>query len=1565
VMRERANRHRSSTGSEPAAIKLRQRYHRCLVAALGATAVAALVYAHARPPAPIAAEEARAAGSGAPPTAGDSLEPVLGLPEMGVRLLGASPGEAPQEAWALGGGELVEHTGQEGGWQVLPLPLGSEGEPVSVEAEGARVTGDGGVLLRVAAGGTGANVHSPGVVLRDPGGQPRLVAAPEATSDGAGTTLGGDPPAPGGSTSSPEGNAEVATFAAGAYAATDETGGHTGILLAEAGGATGFQVLRYDGSEWTKAPESIDLTEEQEQERKEQEAQRKLEEAQRKKEVEEGKKEPRELKKPEGRFKPERIACGPTATAPLATSPQDCWLLAAYGKGQLALFRRTVSSEDPAGYSWQPVEHIHESFLGEAPTEAGHLTLEALSAEAQMLTVTTQGVWVDFGTKLAGATEASYASELIAPAEDDSPPRSLGRWCYPTGPGCPKSLGGALSGPYSSVAWPAASGEGVGGPGIRILARPNESDLLELPGGSEGSFAATPAAGMSSAAFDSPAQGWLDVASHTGDTADFQGQSQLLEVTSQPQGDRLQETPVPFRRPLLALAQAPGSTPGDPGAQAIAVGVEGETGRYVAGEGWSAEALYNSRGEAEHPTLRGVAWPEPERAYAVGDHGAMWVWRAATGLWEPDPAKDPNFVGNLTAIAFSTVEPNLGYAVGKGGVLLRYGKTWEQEPLPEDLQSVNFTSVAFAGNEALASFRDIEGAHEGGGLAVDEGSGWHIDPGVTALAGQPVLSKVAGLPDGGAVAAGPGTVIERDQPGGPWRFSQPLPEARNISALAAYREPGGSVRAYASIDLDEYLDPNLYPEEERRLEEGPFKVDVALPSAAGAPPLLAQPDPLPDTGYLLKETANGWSDMEHMALPAPGLDREERGPIDVPIRPDPVLALVVSPEGAMGLAVGGQTYDSTGSAPVPEFETAAAMRFPAGSVPANGTTPAAIPTTPGTVTFAVGGYASCINGSNCAGILADSPGPAVALSHAVQVAELTAANSPGGLAGFLYTGGPIPPVVNGSQFFKASEGVGRQSFQSFPRGPSDGGAPVRVIMLDYQNPNIQEEKEFLEKELERAHDEHEPAVVVGGAPLNFTLPEEASQALVYPKQAPDAAEFSAILVNKQAPASAYLFDYPLDNVQTVVSDPAAGPDVPAFGTGGLGYITAPTRPTTTDSLGANGFLIVEVDTAARNPSTNVVPVHARLEPNASQLALDATDGVLLRRSHVALFEGLARRPAGGVAVSDQNRGVGLNVFGAIPYDPIPFDCQGPDCVNEIPVDVTLTSSNPDKGAFVVHEPGVEPRAVLLGADKLPIVDEPRIAKGPHKGELTPDLQFEKNSNGEPINEKEEVVPREQSGTFCAFNAGTTTVSITTGGLTYSEPIAIQAGSVEYPCGTVPLKNPPRAEASLLTGIPLLPLAPSSPPQVNPQIQSIVPPLPPAAVLPLQPHHAHVSPPVLLPFIPLATPTLGPIPAIVPPPPPPVARPIPPSGTSQVYQSSVAPQEKREEEEATSLVGNTQFSAYYANEHGGGPGPWPVLLLVLIAAGAGTGIRRGTRSRAARQPALARARATSRMRGPRR
>jgi hypothetical protein len=1479
-------------------------------------------------------------------TAADGIEPVLGLPASNVVVIGASPQENQGEVWAYGvlgaapasgqGGSfseqftLLQHTDALG-WQVMPLPSRSDGEPLSPHDPSVKLPSDMGPLAgRTTTAGGVVLLTDGGIVTRDPGAQPQLVPDPTApaveSSAGALPTsslLGSGESLP--PHSAPEG-------ANTPFAAVEEPDGHnTGVLIAPYDDGVGTVpsnsepgILHYDGEAWTREQIAVAASQ-------------------------------------RAGFTPEALACGASSASPAGSSPENCWLLAAYeaesgaGLNRLGLYRRTVSSVAP-GYAWTP--QLAPGWLGEGTPPAnlsGPLKISALSQGAQMLTATAQGVWVDLRAQLGAGAPVDVSQLLIAsPATREAPlgPASVaGSWCFPTGTICPeaaRSLGAPLPAQYQSFAWPGSSSTD---PGERIISGLPHGVMLEFSAGrfSYALGAGGDVEGAGGAAFVSSGEatfeGWTG--NLQGASEDRQGQAQVIHLTPQPQGDQLQASPVPFRYPLLAVAQMPGSTPADPGAQALAVGLRGQVGRFIPGQGWRSESLYDSSGEVQTPTLRGVAWPEPGRAYAVGDNGAMWLWRADTGLWEPDPAKPLNFIGNLTAVAFSAANPALGYAVGKNGALLRFGKSWTQETsLPPDLAQANFTSVAFAGEEALATYRAVapdprrnNQQVEVGGVAINDGSGWQVDPSAAALLSQlpdvddTVLSKVAGLPDGGVAAAGPGLVIERDTPAASWRFSpQPLPEAQNVSALAAYRDSSGLVRAVVSLDLDSFLNPNIG---NGNLLTGPWSGDVPPPSGPGQPPPFPPADPIPDTGYLLKETASGWSDLEHAALPASNTD-------DMPARPDPLLAVLVDPSGGSGLAVGGQTYDSNGTnngsiltGRDVSLQTATAVRFGAGlSSEPNAQAP--ISTASGAATFAVGGDAAC--SAPCAEQAAGSLGPDVSLTHALQSANQIAVTSPGGLRGFLYTGGRLPasdatlepnafereltrfatllgsggtlPVhVAASPGEQAPGGAGIGPFltalgqfapgsggayYSFVSTGSSGG-PVMVIVLDYSTGALGAvQQQWLEGQLTLAREAREPAIVMGDASLGFTLPDSSATA---PLEAQDAAAVSAILV--RGGASAYLFDYPEANVHAQVV--YNGLAIPAFGTGTLGYVVPPTS-LEGDSLGSSGYLLVEVQSAARNPATNVTPVTARVEPNIGQLALGANDGVLLRRSQVALFEGLARRPSQGVSVSVLASGE-IVPLGAAPYEPIPFNCLGSNCADALPTEYVFTSSNPDVGDFVAHDPtSINPRQVRLGANQLP-------------------------------------VPDASSGIFCAYNAGTTIVSITAGGLTYSEPVTVQSGSVEYPCGTVPLKNPPRAEASAQTSFaaPELPPA-NSPPPVGPRIQSVVPP--PLPITPKHPKPHPLTPRVLavVPFVPLLAPVAGARGAIVPPPAPPVARPIPPSGTSQVTQA--VPEEKREEESATELA-SSSFLAYDSNDRSG-PGAWP-LMLVVLAAAAGIGVRRGRSS----------------------
>ncbi len=1415
-----------------------------------------------------------------------SFEPQLGVPEN-LRFFGASPGQAPGEVWATAevgsvpaavDGQQIQKVrvlarhAQGTGWQIVPVedalgsPLEFHGTP--------QASPDGGIAL----------LSQKTIITRDPAGAFAQAPAPESGLE-AGETLSEN------------------------FAAVDEPE-HTGVLLVPGNlSATKPGVVHYDGTSWTREPICA--------------------------------KYPSEMKP----CTAPTVALNVKAIA--ASSPQNAWLLASpaseeQGEGNLMLFRRL-----PLGSGWVWMQSQPTSWAPGANVSA--------RPSGQMLNVTSTGVWVD--ARLNHSADLSMwleAPSLLTGAGEPAPPTVQGRWCYPSdecrGTGWEGgSLGGPLPGGYSSFAWPVP-----GSPATRIVVGLERGALLDFQ--DSGDFQYLPGgggAGSANAEFtksgDSPPEGWIAGAS------EGRFEATVERVSASPEAPGLsgaQAWPLPFRRPLLAIASEPGSTPGDPNAQALAVGDQGQIARFIPGQGWTPEFLYNGAGVVQRPRLRGVAWPEPGRAYAVGDEGAMWLWRADTGLWEPDPAEPLDFHANLTAIAFSPLDPSIGYAVGKQGTLLAYDKTWTQQPLPPGLDEANFTSVGFAGAEALATYREVvkqaaplcpsgekECEVEVGGLLVNGGSGWQIDQSARQLLGElpnptaTVLSKVAGLPDGGAVAAGPGVVIERDSAGSPWRFSrQPLPEAQNISALAAFRA-GSEVRALVSIDLDRISNPNS-------LEEGELilGIDSLLPPTFGEPPQLIGPDPLPGTGYVLRETAEGWQDLEHQAYPGVPTGFN----VDLPDWPDAVLAFDVDSSGTGGWAVGGTTGGLLVPGNATATQTAAALRLGSGPAPPQGTG-APITTPPGQATFAVGGDAQCED--LCADLVNEGLGADTWLSAAVSTASRIS-----GLHAFLYTGAHLAEGVGRSLGSDPGGQAGRDAFTREMQGyandlsaagglpvrvaasPSDvdpdgglstfdqvlgsdagagstqlsgtgaytfdsagSGGTVRVIVLDYSASELAPgELQWLAEQLDAAKRARIPALVMGSADI---VDREA------PNHAADGAAVEQVLLAHGA--SAYLFDSPNENRAPHIGSGANS--IPAFGTGTLGYVRPTADPE--EFLGASGFLLASVDVAGRSALTNRAPVTATLTPNIAQLGLQATDGTLLRRSQVALFQGLARRPSGGSAAVE-----GETV--PDPYVPLPEPCVGSGCSQFISPEFTFKSSNPEVGQFVEPEPAsLNPRAVLQGPD------------------------------GKPI-------PDAQSGLFCAFNAGTTTVSITSGGLTYSEPVTVQAGSVEQPCGTVPVKPQPGAGGA--AQLPVGAAPPSAPAGGSPAPVAVAPPPPPVA--PATPPAAPPPPrAVPAPFFATKVPAVALV-ALPLVPGPPLARPIPPSGTSPVTAPAVAPKEEEEDEEAVESARNSM--AAYNPEDPTVP-PIPLIALIVIAAASGTAIRRSGRGRRRARPPLALARARER------
>jgi hypothetical protein len=1206
----------------------------------------------------------------------------------------------------------------------------------------------------------------------------------------------------------------------------------------------------------------------------------------------------------------------------IAAGDGAAWLLARGYRGDgggLALFRRFA---DASGTRWV-VRDLGLPLFAARETPAAGVTEMAPQATPFAATAAGGGVWLDARFRRAGAERDAtlYVDDTRAVS-----------WCDPVEL-CDHPLGLTVGG--RSFAWP---GDGFGRRVIAGVVRDGDAATPRYAV-LEGDRFATPrsfASPAGGAAFGAPDEGWI-------------GATHLTRAAAP--AAPLAEWPLPARQRLAALAAAPGGIPGAPETPALAVGLSGTVLRYAPGQGWDSEALLGSDGVAR-PDLRGVAWPADDVAYAVGDLGAMWRWRKATGLWESDPAAPYDFEANLLGIAFQPGRPDRGYVVGRAGTLLRYGKSWEQEELPEAVRTsgplrgpADLTSVAFAGPQALVA--------AGSSLLVNDGAGWSVDAGAQALIDQQGGSvlAVAGLPDGGAVAAGRNLVLLRDGPAGtPWRISnQPLRKAIAVAA-AAFREDG-QVRALLSVFGNDVGYPYL--------------PDVLLEqSDPEAPPPLLPPLTPPGEGALLRETAGGWRDEQGMRL--------QTAP-DAPRQAEAVLALLVDAAGR-GWVAGGQEdpldvqVGRPFAMPANQSDrTAALLRYdPAGPQRSPATGTAATPTPAGVVRLAVGGHASCR--AACAELADLQLAPDRTLQRAVAQAGALAAQ-PGGPRALLYTGGRNEAGgADAAELTRLAELLGAgaaPSFATLAPGDADGfqaafaaapaplgtGAPpagirplelgaaaatgrarthyafdsdgpdgtVRVVVIDNsagslaasdpaQNPFEPDgQAAWLTRVLADARTKGVPTVVMGVRNLN-----ERDPGAITPEEkatvAEDAAQTAALL--RDGGASAYLFSAP--SSQRVTSIPSGSGEVPAFASGTLGYRDGLTR----FYYGVPGLLLLELDASRRDPATNRAPVRVRLVPVLEDLALEAVDGRVLTRSTPALFTGLGRRPRAGVS-------------GASPYVdlPSPRNCAaGGLCTGRIDPEVTFTSSDPDIADFVRQDPASDnPRK--------PFID--------------------------PATDK--VVADSASGLLCPFNAGTTTITVSAGGLTYSSQLTVRGGSVLRPCGTTPLD--PRRFTRAEPEVPPPPApapAPSPAPAETPA--SVPPPPPPTPVAPVPtpaptpvptpPAPVPTPPPPVQPapapppppFVPLAPAAPGLLPLAPPPPPPPVGRPIPPSGTAPISVGVSVPvtqpvaqvEREREREEA---IEQSQAFVAVAPDPQPGRATLPTVALLAIAAASGAGLRR--------------------------
>ncbi len=1414
------------------------------------------------------------------------------VPAREVMMIGSSPLEAPGETWGIGklGSEgqslwTVVRYAEGAGWSLAPGFLNDAGQPLSgFEPDpkallAGQVTPRGsGVLLGTVPEGPGGESASRRQVLlvRDPHSQQgafQETAPVPQTGEGAllesGESLFGANRAP-------------------LTVALEEGGGSTGALVVPAqSSATGPEdgVLHWNASRWTREPIEI----------------------------------------PEGDREGFRVeAIG-------ATSPANAWLLARLPSpaGAVALFHRNLAGATPR---WQPVAPGPGEADG-APVKANGepVTVTATGpTDPQILTVTEEGVWIDGErSDISERLTMFFTPKREGEGEGERYSGEVHSWCNaPSGsPSCDYSLPESLPrGPSRSFAW--ADPSNPQGYGQRVITGLTEGVSLRLEGAtfvrvlSLGGSSSPDVGGSLGAAFSNPREGWL-------------GNEYLpVHLTLNPAPNRLTPYPVPFRRPLLAVAPQPGAPVGSLSSEALAVGERGQVARYVRGEGWLPESLFALGERVAKPRLRAVAWPTPNRAYAVGaldtqGDPQMWLWRGETGLWEPDPATPENFRGSLLGIAFDPSNPSRGYAVGQQGVLLRYGKTWTQEALPPGLASATFTSIAFAGSEAIVAFRvaHFEGGARfyTGGVIVNEGAGWKLDQGASEALGRVVPWAVAGLPDGGAAISGSGphgtVILERESAAAPWQPTPtPYPGAayEQPGSLALFRE-GGALRVIASGGV---------PYEATLLE-----VDTPVPPPVGLPPDLINPYPLAGYGDVVRQTAASWSDEEHdrnSALEPPG----EYKFYDTVYQPDPISAVLVDPTGAQGWAVGGFVAETNEA-----LDTADVERYPADGVPPPGFAKAAVQATASQATFAIAGGAGCL--APCADRANAGIGPQAWLASALErTGEIQ------GVRAFFYTGPGVTtgighglfPVDYSQEFARYASALGTSSlpafaaadrndrgtgnecsfleeFSGFPAPFGDAGAapgladagrssepcseanaqagyyavdssgpagPVRVIVLDDSTEVGIPQLAWLAEQLNHARKqepEPEPAIVVGSADLDAEL------------AAGNAAAAAVAVTLVRGRASAYFYDSPGENVTKPLT--VGSESIPTFGSGTLGYVSVVAAEAQAFK-GHSGFLLAQV---GKIPGPGALaPVTVRLIPDIGELALEAENGVLLRRSQVAQFSALARRPRSGGRAERQS-----TTNESAVYIPIPANCVGVDCADGIFPEYTFSSSRPEIGEFV--EPNLassEANAVLLGPGEQPIPD-----------------------------------PR--SGLFCAYNAGTTIVTISAGGLSSSLPVTVQAGSVRRPCGTVPLKNVASAQQSAPAPVPPPPApAPAPAPASSPPPVVPVPPPPPVAVKLSPPARPVPAPPPPF-FVQPAPPFVAA--AFVPPPLPAPAEPTPPSGTSAVTSPVEAAQKEEEDEQATESVSN-QAAAYRAHEHE--PSPAYVIGIVILAAFAGASVRRRPR-----------------------
>jgi hypothetical protein len=991
------------------------------------------------------------------------------------------------------------------------------------------------------------------------------------------------------------------------------------------------------------------------------------------------------------------------------------------------------------------------------------------------------------------------------------------------------------------------------------------------------------------------------------------GSNAIGQISATPPASPLSSWPEANRDPLLSVALPADARSVDAGG-ALTVGLAGTALEFQPGAGWQSVGTPQA---AHNLALTGVAYDGSSLAFAVGQAGTILRWGGSS--WTADPESTKLTTSTLNSIAFGS--NGQGWAVGAEGTILHYdGTVWSKESIDPADADANLTSVAVAGGQvfAVANGNLIERSSSHAWQRVPTAE----LPSPTPAAGS--LDLVAGLPDGGLAIAGRDTVITRNTTDSGFQYS-PYAFTGIPVALAAFRDSAGTVRVYVSV-APPVDSPN-----------GGGVTDDTGGFPAG-------------DGDLLLGTAGGWDDLSE-DTPATTVSGP---PADGTVHPDPVLGVAVTPDGNHAWVVGGYAgtpaADGVGSSAVlaarpKTWYSSSIQRYDAGgSVASPGTaqSPVTIPAADNTVNFAFLSSALC--NEECSTV--ESPQPFVNLEGAAS--EISAyAQQPGGPAFAMIGGNAVGTMDEGSyedgdggidlghlpELLSSLSGVPTfaaygpldsvptlsdpssrwaQDFADSPAPFGTGGDPssitpdgstgdpsglvnkyyafdvtqnggtLRAIVLDNSQGSLEQsapgQTAWLASQLNSAQAQGEPVVVFAAEPLDSFQVGAASDADSVAAELADAGVL-AVFTTAGGTTANGTSSTQTNQVVNVPADAGTGdPTVPEYEGATMTY----------QQDGNNGVVWYDVSVNTAKDSLSVQGV-----PLISSLALDPVDGLTVNRSSTLDFQAIGRRAASTIATGPANSTFpGYSQYVSIPAS---------SCSTCISPSYTFTSSNPVVGNFV--------QATATG------------------------------SNYPKLTGAGQTTPSSKSGLFCAFNAGTTVVTVTSGLMSASETVTVNPGDFGPPCGTVPggsstdiinIAGATQFEAGA---------SPQGTPPIQPHVaQTVIPPIKVPSI-PASTHspapNAPSTPP---PYVPQTSSTAGLGVTVTPPIPAPIT-PVPPGGATAPAQSTAKREEKARKEASQSAYvirpAGESFEDWFYPAVGG----MTVLSLLLIAGGVRPGPKR--------------------------